>query len=130
MNRFGLADFHRGNAYVYAADLEDGGLALHMKGSMYIEDPASDLLPYLQTAEQKLRAAAGDHLWIDLAGLELMSSSSLRILIRFLKDIDRFPAGERYRVTIEYSPNVTWQEAQIPMFETLQPDLIRLFASK
>ncbi len=130
MNRFGLADFHHGNAHIYAADHADGGLALHMKGSLYIADPTTDLLPYLQQAQRKLREQKSDHLWIDLAALELMSSSSLRILIRFLKDIDRLPPGERYHVTIQYSPKVTWQEAQIPMFETLQPDLIRLCASK
>lgn len=129
MNRIEQPDLHAKDLHIYCTDApEPDAMRLYMKGMLYLEDPTRDLLPYLRNFEKKLLEHAIKNVELDLVGLELMSSSSLRILIAFFKDMDQLPPESKYRVHIRYSADTTWQAAQLPMLTTLQPDLITLEA--
>ncbi|MCR9142026.1 MAG: hypothetical protein NXI24_07225 [bacterium] len=129
MSRFKLQDLHAKDLHIYVADGPEADEAqLFLKGMLYLEDPAQELLPYLRKFEQELLEHEIKRVMMDLSGLELMSSSSLRILIAFFKDIDQLEPARKYRVHIRYSADRTWQSAQLPMLTTLQPDLITIEA--
>lgn len=127
MNRINLEDLHAKDLHVYVEDAsEPDCIRLYFKGMLYLEDPARDLLPYLRKFEQRLIENQIKRMEMDLIGLELMSSSSLRILVAFFRDIDQLASEQKYQVHIRYSADITWQAAQLPMLTTLQPDLITL----
>jgi hypothetical protein len=129
VNRLNIKDLHAKDLHIYVADAPEGDqVRLFLKGMLYLEDPARDLLPYLRDIEQALLKHKIRRIEMDLSGLELMSSSSLRILIAFFKEIDRLEPAQKYAVHIRYSADTTWQAAQLPMLGTLQPDLITIEA--
>ena len=127
MNRIQLEDLHAKNLHVYVEDIADAkAVRLYFKGMLYIEDPAREFLPYLRALQNGVVREGLDEVLIDLAGLELMNSSSLRILISFLSDVDSLKAEQQYRIRIRYNPKITWQAAQIPMLSKLRPEFIQL----
>lgn len=129
MNSIALEDLHAKDLHIYVEDgSEPDSIRLYFKGMLYLEDPARDLLPYLRKFERAVVHHGVKRVNLNLVGLDLMSSSSLRILIAFFKDIDQLKPEEKYRVHICYAARVTWQAAQLPMLSTLQPDLITLEA--
>jgi hypothetical protein len=97
-----------------------------MAGSISIAAPGGVLGPFFAEFHRLAVAERLPEIIVDVAELEFVNSSAIRVFLDLASQVRRELPEARYIIRFRIDPNVTWQRTNFGMLETLAKDVVKL----
>ncbi len=123
MNRLGIPHLVLDKVTISITDIDDG-VMISFAGSIDMRDPAQEILPFLSRIHDQVRVAGISQIIADFTRLTFMNSSGIRCLISWIMKVNDLGPGNRYAMTMQYNPRITWQESSIRVLTKLFSEII------
>jgi anti-anti-sigma factor len=112
---------------VLAADssLADGVLTTRFRGTADVEaKPALD--HYVEALHDEARRVAASKVVIDFRELEFMNSSSFKVFVTWLAQVQELPAENQYRIHFLSNPSMHWQRRSLAALSCFAVNLVTI----
>lgn len=103
---------------------ENGASLLKFSGAIDMRDPSQKITPYLGRIHKHLIKNNVKELTADFTDLEFMNSSGIKTVISWIISLKDTDEAKRYKLTIIYDPDSTWQKSSVYVINRLFPDLV------
>ena len=114
-------------AAVLAAEaaLADGVLTVRFRGTADIEaKPGLD--HYVEAVHREASRVGVSKVALDFRELEFMNSSSFKVFVTWLSQIQELPADKQYRIHFLSNPNMHWQRRSLAALSCFAVDLVTI----
>jgi hypothetical protein len=115
-------------ATIERVDLPELGPVLRFTGILDEANPGTFLDPLLARIHEEAQAEGLGSLTADLSALAFMNSSGIKAMVKWVMSYRELPAEGRYRLTLRYAPQVTWQQASVKALGLLAKGAVTLQA--
>ena len=105
--------------------LADGVLTTRFRGTADVEaKPALD--HYVEALHGEARRLGATKVVIDLRELEFMNSSSFKVFVTWLAQVQEMPAENQYRIHFLSNPSMHWQRRSLAALSCFAVDLVTI----
>lgn len=121
MSQLNLPVFHD-ESFESSADLHEGTLTLHFKGSAELH--ISEVLgPLLTQAHQEALRLGASEIRVDFEQLQFMTSSCLKRFVTWLSELQGSPR-KPYAIRFLSNPRFRWQKATLAALRCFAPEVV------
>ena len=105
--------------------LADGVLTTRFRGTADVEaKPALD--HYVEALHGEAKRLGATKVVIDLRELEFMNSSSFKVFVTWLAQVQEMPAENQYRIHFLSNPSMHWQRRSLAALSCFAVDLVTI----
>lgn len=105
--------------------LADGVLTTRFRGTADVEaKPALD--HYVEALHEEARRVAASKVVIDFRELEFMNSSSFKVFVTWLAQVQELPAEKQYRIHFVSNPSMHWQRRSLAALSCFAVNLVTI----
>lgn len=120
-------DIPKLRAAVLSADetLTDGVLSVRFRGTADVE-AKPELDHYVDALHRAATRAGIKKMALDFRELEFMNSSSFKVFVTLLSQVQELPADKQYRIHFLSNPNMHWQRRSLAALSCFAVDLVTI----
>jgi len=107
------------------ASVTDGVMLARFVGTADLETKA-DLEAVVQHLHAESLRVRPTSVIIDFRELEFMNSSSFKIFVAWLANVQELPAEQQYKITLRSNPNLHWQRRSLAALSCFAVDLVAI----
>ena len=114
-------------AAVLAADetLADKTLTVQFRGTADVE-AKPELDQYVEALHREATRIGVAKLTLDFRELEFMNSSSFKVFVTLLSQVQELPTDKQYRIHFLSNPNMHWQRRSLAALSCFAVDLVAI----
>ena len=107
------------------ASITDSVMTVHLRGTADLEaKPALD--NYILAVHREARRLNVAKVAVNLRELEFMNSSSFKVFVAWLSQVQELPTEEQYRIHFLSNPNMHWQRRSLAALSCFAVDLVAI----
>jgi hypothetical protein len=125
MGKISIEDFNAESATIKCQSGTDD-VTLAFLGSIEMQDPGKILDPYFEKLHQLIVSNKIKVVKADFTALEYLNSSGIKCLINWLIRIPALSEDSKYKVSLLYNPEITWQETSLKVLGLLVPNWVEV----
>lgn len=103
----------------------DTVVTVRFRGTADVEaKPALD--HYVEALHEQARAFGASKVIVDIRELEFMNSSSFKVFVTWLSQVQELPADRQYRIHFLSNPSMHWQRRSLAALSCFAVDLVTI----
>lgn len=107
------------------ATVADAVVTTQLRGTADVESRPA-LEQYIQALHDEACRLAVSKVVVDLRELEFMNSSSFKVFVSWLAQIQELAAERQYRIHLVSNPNIHWQRRSLAALSCFAVDLVTI----
>ncbi len=107
------------------ATLEDGVITSRFRGTADVE-AKPDLDHYVVALHEEARRVGAAKVVVDFRELEFMNSSSFKVFVTWLSQVQELPGDAQYRIHFQSNPSMHWQRRSLAALSCFAVDLVTI----
>ena len=107
------------------AELADNVLTTRFRGTADIE-AKPELDHYVMKLHDEALRAKVTKVVVDLRELEFMNSSSFKVFVTWLAQVQELPPEQQYRIHLQSNPSMHWQRRSLAALSCFAVDLVTI----
>lgn len=125
MGKINIEELRAESANIKCAEVGND-VVLTFSGSIDMQDPGKVLDPFFERLHNQVINNQIKNIKADFFSLDYLNSSGIKSLINWLIKIPALPEGSRYKVSLLYNSDITWQETSLKVLALLVPSWVEV----
>ena len=109
----------------YEGSTEDSSVRLRFTGTADVE-AKPDLDNVVKALHAEALRLAATKVIVDFRELEFMNSSSFKVFVSWLSQVQELPTDKQYRIHLLSNPNLHWQRRSLAALSCFAVDLVTI----
>lgn len=114
-----------GSAIAAEGTLEDGAIRVRFTGTADVE-AKPDLDNIVKAIHAEALRLAAPKVIVDFRELEFMNSSSFKVFVSWLSQVQELPTDKQYRIHLLSNPSLHWQRRSLAALSCFAVDLVTI----